>query len=253
MSAASSFCPCKTYPIRSRRSRGSFYLPPTGRRACRQHKRPQNKSDSDGSADNGCLHSGIIKAGFTEFYSKPGLFLAFRHFPKCRSPPTTLRFWTKNSKMEDKSMAEEKKYPILFDHKIYWVEKALYDEYYRSQRKIKYFEQDLKSEHIIVDEGKQKAFFIPSREDSYERLFGDDLIIPDNYEKIENMVERVMNKEKLKSAISMLSPEEKMLIQEIYYENKYEYESALELGISQAAIHKRKVKILKKLKKFMEN
>ena len=39
-----------------------------------------------------------------------------------------------------------------------------------SDRKMKYAEYDLKCERFIMDEEKGAAFFLPSREDSLERL-----------------------------------------------------------------------------------
>jgi hypothetical protein len=49
------------------------------------------KDDGDDSADDKCLDSDITKAGFTVF-SKPGLFLLFRYYVGCRSPPPVLHF-----------------------------------------------------------------------------------------------------------------------------------------------------------------
>jgi hypothetical protein len=54
-------------------------------------RKPIKKDDSDDPAGNGCLGSDVLKAGFTVF-SKPGLFLLFRYYVGCRSPPPVLHF-----------------------------------------------------------------------------------------------------------------------------------------------------------------
>ena len=47
-------------------------------------------------------------------------------------------------------------------------------------------------------------------------------------------------------------PEERALIQALFFDERKESELAMELGISQPAVYKRKMKILKKLKIFLE-
>lgn len=50
------------------------------------------------------------------------------------------------------------------------VTDEVYEVYTKGNRKNKYFTDDLKKEKIIVNQEKEKVRFIPSREDSYERL-----------------------------------------------------------------------------------
>ena len=47
-------------------------------------------------------------------------------------------------------------------------------------------------------------------------------------------------------------PEERALIQALFFDERKESELAMELGISQPAVYKRKTKILKKLKLLLE-
>lgn len=149
-------------------------------------------------------------------------------------------------------MLENKKYPLKFCGKIYLVDKLLYDEYYRTQRKIKYFENDLKTERIIVDEVNQNVVFVPAREDSYDRLLDKGAHFSDDCENIEDIVVRTVMAERLSKALNMLAPDERQLIQAIFYERKSERNCALKCGISQPAIHKRKAQILDKLRKIIE-
>lgn len=59
--------------------------------------------------------------------------------------------------------------------------------------------------------------------------------------------------QKLRKAMSMLTKEEQSLIQAIYFEGRSERDLAHEYGISQPAIHKRRNRILKKLKFFYDS
>ena len=57
---------------------------------------------------------------------------------------------------------------------------------------------------------------------------------------------------KLRRAVSRLTPAEKELIFLLYYENHTERELAERYGVCRNAIHKRKIRVLKKLKNFLE-
>ena len=58
--------------------------------------------------------------------------------------------------------------------------------------------------------------------------------------------------DKLHTALAMLTPEEQALIQALFFEEKTERQYAEELGVYRNAIHVRKTRILKKLKKLLE-
>ena len=59
--------------------------------------------------------------------------------------------------------------------------------------------------------------------------------------------------DKIKDTLPLLVVDEQKLIREIFYEELSERTLAEKYGISQVAIHKKKVKILEKLKKLLEN
>ena len=63
----------------------------------------------------------------------------------------------------------------------------------------------------------------------------------------------IRKKEALYQAISALSAADQALVQGLFFEGQSELDYAGELGISQPAVHKRKVRILKQLKKLLEN
>ncbi len=58
--------------------------------------------------------------------------------------------------------------------------------------------------------------------------------------------------EQLTHAISELEPDERSLIEALYYKDRTEREYAAEIGISHQAVGKRKQKIIEKLRKYMD-
>ena len=72
-------------------------------------------------------------------------------------------------------------------------------------------------------------------------------------EDIATSVERDCTKRKLFDCLSMLTEDERELINAIFFYGMTEREYAVQKGVYHNAIHKKKIRILKKLKKLMEN
>ena len=72
-------------------------------------------------------------------------------------------------------------------------------------------------------------------------------------EDVAETVTHLLMLDKLRSVIPMLSEIEQELIQALFFKGLTEREYAKECGVSQVAIHKRKSRILAKLKIFLEN
>ena len=134
------------------------------------------------------------------------------------------------------------------------VTDAVYEAYMKGDRKMRYFENDLKAERILLDEDGQIKQIILSREDSLDRLMDDNAEqFSDRHESVEDMVLRKISVERLHTALSTLSEKERELIETLFFEEKTERDVASAMGISQPAVHKQKNNILKKLKLFLEN
>lgn len=120
------------------------------------------------------------------------------------------------------------------------VTEETYRNFYKSKRRQKY-----------IDERSAE-----NNDFSYDMLTTDDFngedILADESEPLDEQVIRKIMTDKLKSALPLLAEDEQKLIREIFYEELSERTLAEKYGISQVAIHKRKVKILEKLKKMMK-
>ena len=118
-----------------------------------------------------------------------------------------------------------------------------------TERKMQYQEYNLKTE---IDQKTQTVRIIPSREDSYERLLEQEVQFEGETQTEESVI-RNMQLEQLYTALSLLSEDEQYLIRQLFFEERTERDLAEELKIYHNAVHKRKNRILKKLKNILEN
>ena len=132
------------------------------------------------------------------------------------------------------------------------VTDEIYTAYLKGQRKINYFEKDLKSERVIKDKNGEIKKIIPSREDSLDRLLSDNQRqFSDDSESVESVVQMNDEIDKLHNALNQLSADEWAIIKMLFYDEMSERDTAKVLGISQVAVNKRKHRILKKLKRII--
>lgn len=133
------------------------------------------------------------------------------------------------------------------------VSEELYREYQKFYRKERYFSADLKMETFVCDPEKQLVAFLPSREDSYERLIDQNQQFASGEESVEDMVVRSILLEKLEKALKMLSTDELSLIYEIFYMERTEREISACMNVPSTTLHSRKSAILRKLRRLIEN
>ena len=85
-----------------------------------------------------------------------------------------------------------------------------------------------------------------------EELCGENTLIDHNEDVAEKVVRKMMI-EKLMDVLPLLTDDEYELIQAIYFDEMSERDYAKKTGVYRNAIHKKKVRILEKLKNFLEN
>ena len=121
-----------------------------------------------------------------------------------------------------------------------------------TERKMQYQEYDLKAEQTVVDQENQTVKVIPSREDSYERLLEQEVQFREEAVSTEDVVIRNMEIHQLHKALSLLSEDERYLMEQLYFEQRTERELAAEFQLSQKAVNKRRQRILEKLRKELQ-
>lgn len=129
------------------------------------------------------------------------------------------------------------------------VSEETYKEYYKMARRERYMTNDIKVGHIDVDTENCKVTFVPSKEDSVERLMDEGKDFQDGQAVDEIICDKAMLYI-LQEAMVELNHDEQELIQSIYYKNLTVRDVAKKENVSHVAIVKRHKKILEKLKKY---
>ena len=78
-------------------------------------------------------------------------------------------------------------------------------------------------------------------------------ILSDTAEPVDEQVISKVMEDKLACCLSLLSEDEQELIRKLFYEGLTEREYAAEKGIYHNAVHKKKLRILEKLRKLLES
>lgn len=126
---------------------------------------------------------------------------------------------------------------------IFEAEEKLYREFYSYNRRVMYVEKAAKEENIKI---------LSYDALSPEKLDSEAFLVDIESDFIEDVELKIMS-EQLHRYIDMLTPQEKELVQAIYFQGLTERDFAEIEGVTQNAIHKRKTRILAKLKKFLKN
>lgn len=147
-----------------------------------------------------------------------------------------------------KKQEERANYYLYIDGQAIPVSKQVYRVYQHYERKEEYFSYDLKTEKFQKD----TATFLPSREDSYERLLEQDRQFATPGKSVEQLALEHLETERIRFCLAQLTDEERKLISLLFYQEKTEQEVGNMLHISHQAVNKRKQALLLKLRKIFE-
>ncbi len=129
------------------------------------------------------------------------------------------------------------KYFICVHEKLLEVSQDDYTQYYKELERNKYLKK-LDIMHGLV---------------SMDDIDNVEAANCESCEDIAASVERSLMQKKLAECLSKLTDEERDLINAIFFNNMTERDYAAQKGVYHNAIHKKKIRILKKLKKLLEN
>ena len=154
-------------------------------------------------------------------------------------------------------MTDNKQFCVRVDGQLVPVTEEVYLAYYRSERRMRYFERDIKTESAVRDRNGNITGYKPAKEDSLERLTEAGEDYADDSESVEDAVVRAMMSDKLHEVLGKLPDSDRELIDALFFSNSgdgiTERECAAKLGISKTALHARKEKVLAKLRRLLEN
>ena len=147
-------------------------------------------------------------------------------------------------------------YFIRIDGQLVAVSEEVYLVYYRSRRREKYFERDIKTEMPVRDKTGEVIGYRPSREDSFDRLIAAGAEFIDTTTDVEREALCAVVSAKLHEALAALSDAERALIEALFFANNgrgmSERDYAVKTGIPWQTVHSRKIRILAKLQKLLE-
>ena len=150
-------------------------------------------------------------------------------------------------------------YTILIDGQGVEVSEEVFTAYAASERQLEYIELDLKRDRTLQDaNGKRvkdangQPIKLPEREISLDKLLDEDWDYKSPEPSPEDAVVGQFEIDNLHELLDSLKPEERELINALFFEGMTEREYAKVLGISKTALHARKIKVLAKLKNLFE-
>ena len=128
------------------------------------------------------------------------------------------------------------------------VSEEIYKYLVKSDRRIRYVEEDLKRNTYIIDSVNEKVTVIPKREQSLDRLteLGKDFSDSDSDFQDGTILKIMLD------ALAKLSDEERHLITQLFYFSRSEKDMAAELNVTRRTIYNRKRGILRKLRRLIE-
>lgn len=141
-------------------------------------------------------------------------------------------------------------YYIYLDGVRIEVSRAVYKDFYKYERKDRYFFKDLKFGRIRKDSKSGQEIYIPPQEVSWEEVSERERSMPDDEDVEEQAIQTVL-KERLRKALNTLTEEELSLIYALYYECLSLSELSRRARIPRKTLRKRRDKILAKLKKLL--
>ena len=151
-------------------------------------------------------------------------------------------------------------YIITVDGTDVEVNEEVYKAYAYGAYKMEHTECRLKRNRCqrdakgrVVRDGWGQPVYLPEREVSLDKLIAEDWDYPSAAPSPEDTVIAQLEYEELYSSLDQLAPDERALIDALFFDGLTEREYASQSGISQKTVNNRKHRILGKLKNLLQN
>lgn len=137
-------------------------------------------------------------------------------------------------------MSENKKYTIIVKKQRVEVSEAVYRAYHQEREAERYQRKRIKDNEYSLERFQEDGVNVEY------------LIVHVQPDIVDKLIQQEQM-ERLWLALQLLSAEDRALIEELFFNEKSERNLAAELGIANMTLHDRKHRILKKLKKLLED
>ena len=141
----------------------------------------------------------------------------------------------------------EKKYTVVCNETKVEVTEAVYKLYVTDSENEERQYRWSKVSRIEIDTENEKVIFVPSREDSIDRLSELGFEFEDTSFSIDALDTAIT----VEQALDQLTFDERYIIESLFYNGRSERDLANELGVTQFKIHYDKMKILSKMNKLL--
>ena len=168
--------------------------------------------------------------------------------------------WQKYRNFRKKENADGSfSYTITVDGENVEVSAEIYEAYAQGGYKMENMELGLKRDRINRDSGGKtlkdengQTMVLPEREVSLDKLVEADWEYPSSEASPEVLflASEFSEEAELYRCLALLADEERTLVEALFFEGLTETEYGRKIGIKQQNVHKRKVRILKKIKNF---
>lgn len=130
------------------------------------------------------------------------------------------------------------------------VSEQVYNDYWLYTNKEDYFMRILKAERFLYDPEKLVAKFLPSREDSFDRLIaaGEEYAANDL-----PVAEQAINAVFVRELMVHLTRQEQRVLYLLFDRRMNEREASKALGLSKTEFHRRKIALYSKCRRIMGN
>ena len=142
-------------------------------------------------------------------------------------------------------MSEKKQRYIYIEGQASPVSEDVYRVCMHYERKEEYFSRDLKMERFQRDTNQ----FLPSREDSYDRLLDQGKQFAGESKPVE---EEVVSSVWMAELFRHLTGEERQIIQQLYILERTEREACAAMNLARATFQRKRDRLLAKLKEMLE-
>lgn len=139
-------------------------------------------------------------------------------------------------------MSEEKPYQIKIEKQLIDVTEEVYLTYYRMKR----YERFVEEQDVIHEVLYYSGF-------DTEKMNGEDMLYDKDAKSVEEIAVDHYIFRRLTEGIKELDETEQKIVELLFLENMTEREAAESCGISQPAVHKCKIKILNKLRNYLNS
>jgi len=154
-------------------------------------------------------------------------------------------------------MPDNKEFFVRVDGQLVPVTEEVYLAYYRSKRRDRYYERDIKTESAVRDEDSNVTGYKPAKEDSLDRLMEAGEDYANDGEGVEDVTIHALMSDKLRDILGKLPGNDRELINALFFSNGGDGMSEREYsdmsGVPRKTVAYRKERILSKLKKLMGN